>query len=137
MSSEIVLARELANKFHAGQMYGSDPYTKHLFEVSESVARGTTDERLIVVAWLHDILEDTACTDALLFSLFEDNVVKAVIAMSRGDCSKEEYLEQVKANPMARIVKIHDSLCNLIASTMRFDAKRIKKYTEQINFLVS
>mgnify|MGYP006921325630 CR=1 FL=1 len=92
----------------------------------------------IVVAYLHDILEDTACTVNVLAALFEDNIVHAIVAITRvqGE-DKDDYLAKVRANRMARIVKIHDSLCNLRASVMRFDSKRIRKYTEQIAYLAS
>jgi (p)ppGpp synthase/HD superfamily hydrolase len=138
MSIDIQLAQSLAAKYHAGQKYGTVDYTCHLEEVANSVTLGHTDERLIVVAWLHDILEDTTCVVPTLQELFEDNVVVAVEAMTRGrNEDKQQYLLRCKANPMARIVKVHDSLCNLRASVMRFDPKRIQKYTQQINFLVS
>lgn len=137
-SSDVHIAKALALKFHAGQLYGDQSYHVHLQQVYESVKKGTTDERMLIVAWLHDILEDTKCTPQVLSSLFEDNVVDAVKAITRWTgMSKEDYLRQVKTNHMARLVKIHDSLCNLKASVMRFDAKRIKKYTEQIAFLAS
>jgi (p)ppGpp synthase/HD superfamily hydrolase len=119
-------------------MYGNKPYTVHLEQVAASVKQGTTDERMVIVAFLHDILEDTACTPTVLAAFFEDNIVHAVVAITRtkGE-TKDAYLAKVKANHMARIVKIHDSLCNLRASVMRFDAKRIKKYTEQIAYLAA
>lgn len=135
---DVAIAKALAGKFHSGQTYGNVPYTAHLQQVVDSVAKGTTDSRMLEVAFLHDILEDTACTAEVLMALFEDNVVHAVVAITRAPGeSKEDYLRKVKSNHMARIVKIHDSLCNLRASVMRYDAKRIKKYTEQIAFLVS
>lgn len=138
MSNEYNLARLIAEKFHAGQLYGDRPYTDHLWQVTSSVEEGTTDERSAIVAILHDILEDTACTIALLASLFDDDVVDAVFAITRqaGE-SKEDYLKKVKANALARQVKIHDSFCNLRESIMRNDVRRIKKYTDQINYLVS
>lgn len=133
----IELAKYLALKYHAGQMYGDLPYSHHLQEVADSVAAGTTDERLIQVAWLHDILEDTPMQLLTLHTLFEDNVAQAVEAMTRKQgMEKSLYLATCKANPMARMAKIHDSLCNLRASVMRFDQKRIRKYTEQIGYLV-
>jgi len=133
----IQLAREIAVKAHEGQLYGEAPYHLHLGQVAYSVSQGTTDLRLVEVAWLHDILEDTAVQEQTLRMLFEDNVVDAVVAISRKPgMEKALYLERCRANPMARIVKIHDSLCNLTQSTRRFDQKRIKKYAEQIAFLV-
>lgn len=138
MSHDIAIAKVLADKYHAGQMYGKDPYTAHLEQVAYSVAEGTTDERMVVVAWLHDILEYTDCSVEALRILFEDNIVDAVIAITRPqDMEKQLYLQRCKANPMARMVKIHDSLCNLRASVMRFDSWRIQKYAYQINYLAS
>lgn len=137
-SHDVAIARALTYKFHRGQTYGNDPYTVHLEQVADSVRTGATDNRMIIVAILHDILEDTLCTEGILFSLFEDNIVHAVIAITRMPSqTKQDYLEAVKKNHMARIVKIHDSLCNLRSSVMRFDARRIKKYTDQIAYLVS
>lgn len=134
---DVDIAKALAIKFHAGQSYGTEPYTVHLAQVADSVKTGTTDERMLVVAYLHDILEDTDCTASTLSALFEDNIVDAVVAITRKENQgKLDYIMQVKANHMARGVKIHDSLCNLRASVMRFDARRIKKYTEQIGYLV-
>ncbi len=136
---DVDIAKALAIKFHSGQNYGQEPYLVHLQQVAESVRTGTTDERMLVVAYLHDILEDTDCTEETLAHLFEDNIVNAVVAITRtqGDTTKEAYLKKVKANHMARIVKIHDSLCNLRASVMRFDARRITKYTGQIAYLAA
>lgn len=131
------IAKALCTKFHAGQMYGSLPYMYHLQEVVESVKTGSTDDRMIAVAYLHDILEDTACTKEILEGLFEDKIVEAVVDITRRPQEpKDVYLNRVKANHMARTVKIHDSLCNLRASVKRFDARRIKKYTGQIAYLV-
>lgn len=131
------LAKTLAIKYHAGQRYGYEVYTNHLQAVADSVAEGTTDERLVIVAWLHDILEDTTCSETLLRTLFEDNVVDAVVAMTKfaGE-ERGDYLIRLKKNQMARMVKMHDTFCNLRASLMRFDAKRVRKYSDQLNFLV-
>lgn len=137
MSNDIQLAWSLVDKFHAGQLYGKKPYRSHLEEVHDSVAEGTTDDRLGVVSILHDILEDTTCTESTLRWLFEDNVVDAVVAITKKPLQTQaDYLAQVKGNQMARRVKMHDSFCNMRASLMRFDAKRVKKYAAVIAYLV-
>jgi (p)ppGpp synthase/HD superfamily hydrolase len=139
MSAEACsLMWNIATKFHAGQKYGDGPYTDHLGAVEASVQQGCTDERARVVAIGHDLLEDTLCTEGLLRLLFEDNVVDAIVALTKlAEESRDEYLVRVKKNQLARIVKLHDSFCNLRESLERYDAKRIKKYSAQINFLVS
>lgn len=137
MSYEIGMAQNLVEKFHAGQKYGNRPYTDHLYSVYNSVANGSTDERLQVVALLHDILEDTDCTENLLRHLFEDNIVDAVVALSKQENElRGDYLIRVKKNEMARVVKMHDTLCNLKESLSWMDKKRVAKYTDQLRFLV-
>lgn len=137
-SADWLLAKLLATKYHAGQMYDDKPYVEeHIEAVVASVEAGTTDVRAPIVAWLHDILEDTKCTEEILRALFEDNIVDAVVAITKKpDEPRQEYLVRCRANPLARTVKIHDSACNLKANVIRYDAKRIKRYCEQITFMV-
>lgn len=133
--TDLELAKHIATKFHKGQMYDTHPYTYHLELVAESLKK-ETDSRLPIIGMLHDILEDTACTEELLHGLFEDNVVEAVVAISKieGE-SYEDYIVRVKKNPLALIVKMHDSLCNLSESLSRRDMKRVRKYSKQIQIL--
>jgi len=135
--TDLKIAQALAEKFHAGQGYGPYPYTYHLEMVRESVEAASPDERLQVVAVLHDILEDTKCSTAALHALFEDNIVDAVVALTKEPgMTKDEYITRVLANPMATAVKIHDTLANLTESVNRGDKKRVKKYSEQMARLV-
>lgn len=140
--NQLALARHVAAKFHAGQTYGDKPYTTHLESVAHMVkAMNSEDERLVVIAWLHDILEDTSCTEAVLNALFEDDVVAGVVAMSKGygfeGEQRDDYLGRCKGNLLARQVKQADTFCNLRESLLRGDAKRIKKYGEQLAFLAA
>lgn len=125
------IAWALANRFHAGQMYGNAPYVSHLKAVASSVSASFPDERLEVIAILHDILEDTDCPAAVLAALFEDNVVDAVHALTKGkEEARSDYIARVKANPLAWPVKRHDALCNLTESLRRGDQKRVRKYSQ-------
>jgi (p)ppGpp synthase/HD superfamily hydrolase len=131
------LALGIAERFHAGQKYGEHPYTTHLLAVADSVS-SQPDERLQVIAILHDVLEDTSCTKEILFGLFEDNIVNAVIALSKVDGEEyEDYITRVRKNALATTVKIHDTLCNLKESVARNDKKRITKYSNQLILLVA
>lgn len=133
---DLELAKMIAEKFHYGQSYDKFPYMKHLEEVCESVS-SQPNKRLQVVAILQDILEDTSCSPELLFQLFEDNIVHAVIALTKKqDQTREAYIEDVKKNPLALTVKIHDTLCNLTNSVKRYDEKRIDKYSKQLQELI-
>lgn len=132
--TDLELAIHLANKFHAGQTYGSFVYTYHLGAVAQSVkAAYPGDERLEIIAWLHDILEDTACTEEILRGLFESDIVHAVVAMTMKDGqSRDEYLTRLATNPLALKVKMHDAFCNMTESFNRNDTRRVRKYAETL-----
>ena len=132
---DLDLARAIATRFHAGQMYGVHPYMYHLEAVTLK-AGNERDDRLAVIAMLHDILEDTKCTEEILYPLFDSDVVKAVAAVTKFDGEPYEfYIATVKANSLALKVKMYDSLCNLEESMLRGDRKRIIKYSNQIRLL--
>lgn len=138
MIAEINVAWALADKFHAGQKYGNVPYIAHLKAVAVSVSAAHSDERLEIIAILHDILEDTACPPAVLSALFEDNVVDAVHALTKAPHEpRSDYLARVKANPLALVVKRHDALCNLTESLRRGDMKRVVKYADVLKELAA
>ena len=133
--NDLALARIIASKFHIGQTYGKNDYMFHLDQVVKSL-QWETDERLQVIAMLHDILEDTTCTKEVLYGLFEDNVVEAIIAISKVDGeSYQNYIKRVKSNMLAKTVKMHDTLCNLTESLHRKDMKRVIKYSRQMEML--
>lgn len=137
--SPLALAKHIAAKFHEGQMYGEHPYFTHLVAVAENVKRmNPNDERLEVVAYLHDILEDTDCTETILAALFDSDVVSAVVALTKTeDMTREYYLIEVARHSLALQVKMADTFCNLRESLYRGDVKRIKKYGEQMAVLAS
>lgn len=136
------LARGLVARFHAGQTYGEDPYTYHLDMVEASIkAAGLLDNRLPVIAQLHDILEDTECTEEFLRAIFDKDIVDAVVALTflHGNLAetKDEYLIRCRSNGLAKTVKMHDTFCNLSESLKRQDVKRIVKYGKQLAVLAA
>lgn len=132
--NDVELAKHLAFKYHAGQTYGEHFYTYHLEMVARSVrAAYNNDERYVIIAWLHDILEDTACTVDMLNALFDKDVVDAVVALTKHDNeTRDEYLIRLRLNPLAREVKLHDAFCNMTESFVRYDKKRVRKYADTI-----
>jgi len=136
---DLALSQHLAEKFHAGQKYGEHEYITHIGHVRGAVGNHFPgDERLKIVANLHDIIEDTAMTEAVLRSLFDKDVVDAVVAIThQKDEDRLVYLSRVKANPLALKVKLCDSLSNLHASMKRNDMKRVKKYGEYLAYLAT
>jgi hypothetical protein len=125
----------LANEAHLGQVdKGGFPYILHVLRVGLA---GRTDVET-VVGFLHDAIEDGEVTDQTLRARrFPDEVVAAVVALTHrtGD-TYEEYLEQVKANPIARSVKLNDLADNLREDRVAvIPDSLVRRYTKARAFL--
>lgn len=105
-------AIEIAVRFHKGQKDKNDePYIFHTMRVMMNCH--TNEEKIVAV--LHDVLEDTQCTEAYLEGVLESvELLDAVRAITRNsDENYFDYINRVKENPIARIVKIADLTDNL------------------------
>ncbi|HFP6515522.1 TPA: HD domain-containing protein [Enterococcus faecalis] len=139
-------ALKLALDAHEGQVdkAGVD-YANHFVTVGEFVKEVTDNEQILAVAYLHDILEDTDVTEKDLEKLFSDEIIGAVKALTKEKYEYYQYyLERVKANEWARIVKLadlkHNSDMDRIKKKLKTplglrDFKRMKKYQDAIKFL--
>jgi len=128
------MAEAVAREAHAGQFRrdGVTPYAVH----PEAVAsRAGDDPDAVAVAWLHDVIEDTAVTaDALRERGFPTQVVEAVQTLTKRDgLSYDDYLEAVAASPLARRVKVADMLSNLADGPTE---RQIVKYAKGLLRLV-
>ena len=138
----ILKARQLAALKHEGQKYGEHPYTYHLLEVENVAIRmyglGTVCiEELQTACLLHDILEDTDTSVSELKLLgFTDAVITAVSLCTKdNETSYKDYIWAIRGNELARKVKLCDTAANLMNSIIACNAKRINKYTKQIQLL--
>lgn len=128
----------LATEAHAGAVDKvGEPYILHPIRVMLLVS----SERVKIVAMLHDVIEDSHYTAEDLRKQFDDEIVDAVVALSKvkGE-SYEEYLHRVKANPMAREVKIADIRDNASPIRLyRLEPETVKrltaKYMKALKFL--
>lgn len=138
---------KMFSKFaHKGQKYGKDDYfEKHIEDVVHKVktllntnlVKHDNYSICIMVAYLHDVIEDTDATYEDIYETFGWDVAKAVQCLTKSELYKHmkdyyNYIEEVKMNQYARIVKIADTLSNLEASIVINDEKRIKKYQNQL-----
>jgi len=131
-------ASQTAYFWHKNQRYGDHPYLTHLAEVAAMVDRMNAGVVAINVAYLHDILEDTAIPLSELQDKFSDEVVKAVQALTKVDGELySDYIKKVRRNPIARRVKIADTLCNLTHSVVESNKRRIHRYTTQLQLLTN
>lgn len=139
-----VAARNIADVAHQGHVYAKGSYlTNHVYKVAKAVDgdHGTVAE--IAVAFLHDVVEDCGITyDEIQEKLEQStgqflglhknaiaNIIEALKAITKveGECY-DSYIQRVKANPIARKVKRHDSTCNMNQCIKDKDYKRAKKY---------
>lgn len=119
-----MLYKELATKWHEGQLYGGKPYTFHLEYVANLVRLYSSDERLQAVAWLHDILEDTPMT--------LDNIVGYEIALMVWWLTNDDkdQFERFKVMPLdCKLVKACDLSANM-ACCVEYLAGYAKNYSK-------
>ncbi|MGF1692500.1 phosphohydrolase [Photobacterium kagoshimensis] len=126
MNNRYLKARTLARSKHSGQYYGELPYYVHLEAVSRLATPFGTDA--MIIAQLHDVMEDTETTVDELASDFGFLVADAVSYMTDGkleDRAKRkaminQRLASLNADEesarLALIVKACDRLANVRAS---------------------
>lgn len=131
-------AIEIATTAHAGQTdKGGVPYILHPIAVADGVE--TAEQK--IVAYLHDVIEDTNITAGdLLAAGFPDNIIEAITVITKKDgVPYMDYLQSVKENELARVVKMSDIRHNMdlsrIANPTDKDFKRVEKYKEALKSL--
>lgn len=141
-TDKVELAKQLSKHFHKGQKYGEHDYFEyHILGVVKTlhlIAKEPPTEEMIIVALLHDVLEDTECTWDTIYNIFGCNVADYVNCLSyiKG-YNKEQYLKDVSIYPTTRIVKYADSLFNHSECVRNGDFKRAEKYQHNLNVLHS
>lgn len=129
----------IAAAAHAGQVdKANQPYFGHLMRVMEAAPDGNAK----LVAILHDLIED--CPDWDLDRLAQEgfpmDVIGAIDAMTKKPGQDYgEYLAGVKANNLAREVKLADLADNMrldrIPNPGPKDFARLEKYQGAMKFL--
>lgn len=145
----VSIAREYAAECHAGHVdrAGVDYLSGHL----DAVASGVDSDIEKAVAYLHDVIEDcNVSRDDVIDRLFCNGVdlsvaveiADAVVAISKKvgpDYSYVSYIEGVRSNRLATIVKLSDLRhnCDLsrLASPSAADIARTEKYRKASAYL--
>jgi (p)ppGpp synthase/HD superfamily hydrolase len=104
----------LAAHWHRGQRYPSvtgEPFILHPLRVMLQL--DSDDARIVAV--LHDVLEDTACSVIdLRRAGYSDSVIEALERLTRRDGEAyDPYIERIAGDPLARQVKLADLMDNL------------------------
>ena len=133
----IQLADKIAEIAHEGQTrWDGTPYITHPRGVANMVR--SYGGEYVVVALLHDVVEDTAMTLTDLRKSFPEFIVEAVAAITKekgGDYWK--YLDRCKENEIARAVKIADTQYNRANLIAEYPEKvdKIEKYNKALKIL--
>lgn len=112
-------AKQFAIEKHGDQKYGGDrPYSYHLEQVAGATYIFGNDPICTVVAWLHDVLEDTETTYLEVVEKFGATIAKAVRALTdkSGNNRANRQLNTyyiIRDNPIALKVKLCDRLANM------------------------
>lgn len=121
----------LADIVHKGQIdKGGTDYICHPVMVAvylqEKLAPSSQRDRAMIVALLHDTLEDTAVTAEALKSFgFGRRIIHTVKLLSRENGERYlDYLERVMQSKLARIVKIADLTDNMNLYRIRNPSQR-------------
>lgn len=132
------LARQVAEQAHQGQKdKGGRPYIEH----PKAVAGAVEELEEKIVAWLHDVVEDSDTTLADLKQYgFSRRIVQSVDVLTRREGQNyEAYLKGVKRDMNAWGVKIADLKHNMdltrIPAPTTEDEARLEKYRRALRFL--
>jgi len=132
-------AIKVALNYHYGATDRSEkPYILHCLRVMNAVPQ---EEEFMIVAVLHDIIEDTTITLKTLGKMgFDKEILEAIDAISRRD--EEEYMDyiaRVCSNNIAYQVKLKDVEDNInllrLPKISAGDIKLVKKYHLAYSYL--
>lgn len=110
-------AMRLAYRAHNGQVDKAGvPYIFHPIHLAEQM----TTEACVCVALLHDVVEDSDVTIEDIAALFPAEVTDAVRLLTHDEnVPYLDYVRALRANPLARTVKLADLAHNSDESRLR------------------
>lgn len=132
-------AIEFATKAHTGQVRKGVPipYILHPMEVAAIVAGMTSDEEVIVAAFLHDTIED--CKDVTpkeIEELFGKRILELVVAESEDKSKtwmerKSHTIERIKNERRVEVkmIALADKLANLRSMARDYDVMGERIFT--------
>ena len=128
-------AAEFARIRHGKQkrMQGT-PYFEHPYAVARILKQKGFSEEYQIAGLFHDLIEDTTTTYEDILDLTNTNIARAVKLVSKEDgYVMKEYMERIKLDDMARMIKLADRLHNLTdakVANSKFQRKYIKETEE-------
>lgn len=125
---KIKFARAYAIQAHGDQKYGVDkPYSYHLdavYDISRhyfsSLLKEYQDDDIFIIAYLHDILEDTDVTYTDLENVFRTSSIAMAVYALTDEPGKNRKIRKlntwhkIRANYRATYIKLCDRLANTL-----------------------
>lgn len=136
-------AKRFAEFAHEGQLdkAGNEFFT-HLERVNQFLKDYDCSETVLIVGWLHDIIDDGGFTLSDLMMFFPEEIWSVVKHLSHNrTSSREDYLEQIIQNQNAIVVKIADINDNMLITRKQYpndrEYQKTIKYNHEIEYLKS
>lgn len=131
-------AIQFMKEVHSGQLrIDGDEYYTHPLRVAEMLNEKGYDEYIQIVGLFHDLLEDTDATEDQIKwygGFFGESVLEAVKLLTKPNkYEMKSYIEGIKNNRMAKLVKLADRIHNLqcaVVANEKFKRKYIKETEE-------
>ena len=139
--TRINLARAIAQHYHFGQHYGAneDYFTYHIEGIVNQLKIHNVADDYLIVAYLHDSIEDTSLTAETVRHLFGDIVADAVLALTfkafDENETPEQYIKRFSTNKIARFVKMHDITFNASNCLKNKNKKKYNEYMQKFSWL--
>lgn len=141
----IIKAYEYAQEKHVGKMrkFSDLPYFSHPKAVARIIEELTANEQLVIVALLHDVVEDTDTTVEEIKELFGVKIASLVKELTsrelKHDESKTTYLcdKMIKMTSDALTVKLADRFHNIkYLEGDKVHLSFIKKYYKETRSII-
>ena len=143
-------AADLACELHKGQVdkAGVDYFSGHLTSVAKM---GSTWQEQ-VVGYLHDTSEDTPYSVEEVLKLLDDKLRTPLSDTDRLELAdalhllnhhlapdRETYIQRIKSNALAKVVKMHDLTHNMdlsrLTNPVAKDLERVARYKKEYDYL--
>ena len=134
-SKEKMLAKAMAlasHHHHKQKRREGGPYIYHPLNVAKMLNDNGYEIKYQIVGVLHDVLEDTDVEESEI-KQFGDEIFEAVKAITKikGE-SKKDYVNRVKNNSIAKIVKSYDIVDNMSDMKIIDNLEWASRYIKQV-----
>lgn len=135
---KVIKAKEFASNAHGAQLYGNDLYSKHLEMVYNIVSSYGYNDNTKVLAFLHDVVEDTETTVEQIADTFDNYIGECVSLLT--DCDGKNRKERKQktnkklsktSNEDVLIVRAADRLANIISCIVNENIGLFKMYQKE------